>query len=261
MLLVFPVSRGQQAANLPALGSATLAKRQARRFLAERGLVPGQRNVRQAAASVQTSAQTSTRRHALAAAVSVHAEDTSLATAWQAVGPAQVSTADFGLVTGRITALAADPSDATGNTLYVGSTGGGVWKSTNAAGAVASAAFTPLTDTLPAYATSADVSLSIGALTVQPGGTGVVLAGTGDPNDAANSYYGAGILRSADGGVTWSLISGSDDVAYGGNSNSTFFGNSFAGFAWSTVSPATVVAAVTSSTEGALVNAQSGSDA
>ena len=66
--------------------------------------------------------------------------------------------------------------------------------------------FTPLTDALAALSGAQDASISIGALTVQPGGTGVILAGTGDPNDALDSYYGAGILRSADGGNTWSLI-------------------------------------------------------
>jgi len=44
-----------------------------------------------------------------------------LATAW----PTAVLSQSFGLVTGRISALALDPSDATGNTLYVGTTGGG----------------------------------------------------------------------------------------------------------------------------------------
>ena len=29
----------------------------------------------------------------------------------------------------------------------------------------------------------------------------MILAGTGDPNDALDSYYGAGILRSTDGGT------------------------------------------------------------
>ena len=38
-------------------------------------------------------------------------------------------------------------------------------------------AFTPLTDTLGAYAATNTVSLSIGAVSVQPGGTGVVLTG------------------------------------------------------------------------------------
>jgi len=52
--------------------------------------------------------------------------------AWLPLGPAAVQSQSFGLVTGRISSLALDPSDATGNTLYVGTTGGGVWKSQNA---------------------------------------------------------------------------------------------------------------------------------
>ena len=123
---------------------------------------------------------------------------------WQAAGPAAVSTPAYGLVTGRVSSLALDPADSTGNRLYVGTTGGGVWESQNAA--ASSVVFTPLTDTVGAMAAVRDASISIGALTVQPGGTGVILAGTGDPNDALDSYYGAGILRSADGGNTWSLI-------------------------------------------------------
>ena len=121
----------------------------------------------------------------------------------------------YGLVTGRISALALDPSDPTGNTLYAGSTGGGVWRSQNAnTSNTANISFTPLTDDLLAISGAADASISIGALTVQPGGTGVILAGTGDPNDALDSYYGAGILRSADGGTTWSLIPGTSDGIY-----------------------------------------------
>ncbi len=173
-----------------------------------------------------------------------------LNTPWTAVGPVQVQTAAYGLVTSRITAIAIDPSDSNGNTVYAGSSGGGVWKSTNAAGAASAVSFVPLTDTLSAFSpnagTSAVPSLSIGALSVQPGGTGVILAGTGDPNDATDSYYGAGILRSTDNGVTWSLISRS----YGGG----FVGEGFAGFAWSTAAPQLVVAAVTSAQESVVVH-------
>jgi hypothetical protein len=194
----------------------------------------------------------------------VRAHSVSLSMPWQAAGPAQVSTSAYGLVTGRVTSLAADPSDATGNTLYVGTTGGGVWKSINAAGSSSSVTFTPLTDATYSTANSScsatnplcvanDFSLSIGALTVQPGGTGVILAGTGDPNDATDSYYGAGILRSTDGGLSWSLIT--ETVTGTGAPVFTFFGNSFAGFAWSGAAPGTVVAAVTSSVEGIEVNA------
>jgi hypothetical protein len=143
-----------------------------------------------------------------------------------------------------------------------------VWKATNAAASIPGAiSFTPLTDGLEALSSVQDASLSIGALTVQPQGTGVILAGTGDPNNVPDSYYGGGILRSADGGKTWSLTQRTADPqnnctgtqAYG------FEGEAFAGFAWSTpnslavnqqpVNTNLVVAAVTQAYEGTLVNA------
>jgi hypothetical protein len=183
---------------------------------------------------------------------------TSAATAaWTSLGPTAVTTAEFGLVTGRVSALALDPEDATGSHLYVGTTGGGVWMAQNAATSSASAVtFTSLTDSLAALGGVTDASISIGALTVQPGGSGVILAGTGDPNDVLDSYYGAGILRSTDGGVTWSLISRTTDAEEGlGFEDFSFLGEGFAGFAWSTANPQVVVAAVSQAYEGALVNA------
>jgi hypothetical protein len=169
---------------------------------------------------------------------------------WQALGPSAVISQNYGLVTGRITALALDPEDHTGNTLFVGTTGGGIWKSQNAGtSSPMNITFIPLTDNLPAMSNALDASISIGALSVQPGGTRVVLAGTGDPNDALDSYYGAGILRSADGGATWSLIPATADQVY------WFAGESVAGFAWSTVNQQRVVAAVSQAYEGTVVNA------
>ena len=177
----------------------------------------------------------------------------SLTAAWQPVGPNQIASLAYGTVTGRITSIAIDPADATGNTVYVGTTGGGVWKSTNAAGPAGSVTFAALTDTLPVFSANAGnaaiPSLSIGAVSVQ---SGVVLAGTGDPNDASDSFYGGGILRSADGGLTWTLIQNSQDGVSG---NHSFVGLGFAGFAWSSSSPSTVVAAVSQAAEGTLVNA------
>jgi len=177
----------------------------------------------------------------------------SLNAAWQPIGPNQVASIAYGNVTGRITAIAIDPADTTGNTVYLGTTGGGVWKSTNAAGPSASVTFTALTDTLPVFSanagTAAIPSLSIGAISVH---SGVVLAGTGDPNDASDSFYGSGLLRSADGGLTWSLIQNSQDGVEG---NHSFNGLGFAGFAWSSATPGTVVAAVSQAAEGVLVNA------
>ena len=111
----------------------------------------------------------------------------------------------------------------------------------------------PLNDTLPIFnanaGTSAIASLSIGAVGI---GAGVLLAGTGDPNDASDSYYGEGILRSADGGSTWTLSQGSLDGVAG---NHSFTGLSVAGFAFSTVNPSLMVAALSEAAEGVLVNA------
>jgi hypothetical protein len=176
---------------------------------------------------------------------------------WQPVGPTAVQTTNYGLVTGRVAALALDPSDATGNRLYLGATGGGVWVANNAASSTpASIVFTPLTDSVAALGGVTDASISIGALTVQPGETGVILAGTGDPNDVLDSYYGAGILRSTDGGNTWSLIQQTVDREQSLSViDSSFVGAGFAGFAWSTANPQFVVAAVSQSYEGTLVNA------
>jgi hypothetical protein len=134
-----------------------------------------------------------------------------------------------------------------------------VWKATDAAASATGAiSFTPLTDGLEALSAVQDASLSIGALTVQPQGTGVILAGTGDPNNVVDSYYGGGILRSADGGDTWSLTQRTADPANNcsGSQDYSFAGEGFAGFAWSNTNPRLVVAAVTQAYEGTLVNAE-----
>ncbi len=178
---------------------------------------------------------------------------TGLSATWQPLGPSSLGSLQYGAVSGRVTSVAVDPADATGNTVYVGTTGGGVWKSTNAAGAAGSVSFAPLTDTLPVFSnnagTTATASLSIGALSVA---NGVLLAGTGDPNDATDSYFGSGLLRSADGGLTWTLVQNSQDGVAGTHS---WMGLAFAGFAWSTATPNLVVAALTQSVEGDVVNA------
>jgi len=183
-----------------------------------------------------------------------------LGAAWQPVGPNQIASLSYGDVTGRVSAIAIDPTDPSGNTVYAGTTGGGVWKSTNAGGPTSSVSFSPLTDTLPVFNANAGASsipsLSIGAISAN---AGVVLAGTGDPNDAADSFYGSGLLRSADGGSTWTLIQESQDSDVSAANNHSFVGLGFAGFAWSTTVAGTVVAAVSQAAEGVLVNAASDS--
>ncbi len=213
----------------------------ARRFLGGRVLVGG-------VSAAQTMDAARSQHEAMVKAIP---RDSTLSAAWQPLGPTQVISATYGSITGRVTAVAIDSTDVTGNTVYLGTTGGGVWKSTDAAGPAANVSFTPLTDTLPVFSPNAESatvpSLSIGAVSVQ---SGVILAGTGDPNDASDSFYGSGILRSVDGGLTWTLIRNSNDGVGG---NHSFAGLGFAGFAWS--SPMTVVAALSQAAEGTLVNA------
>ena len=51
-------------------------------------------------------------------------------------------------------------------------------------------------------------SLAIGALAVAPSDDTIVYAGTGEGALSGDSYYGNGILKSTDGGVTWTQVSG-----------------------------------------------------
>ena len=229
------------AAGRPHLPPRVLA---ARRFLAERGLARG------FPSSVKQPAQAGGSPLRWGMSRARPASQSPETAAWQAVGPSAVLTQEYGLVTGRVSALALDPSDPTGNLLYIGTTGGGVWSAQNAAAQDTSKiSFTPLTDNLADLVGARDASISIGAISVQPGETGVILAGTGDPNDALDSYYGGGILRSPDSGKTWDLIPGTADQVF------SFAGEGFAGFAWSTRNPDLVVAAVSQAYEGALVDA------
>jgi hypothetical protein len=132
-----------------------------------------------------------------------------------------------------------------------------LWQSQNAAASTASSVqFLPLTDDLGALSGALNSGISVGAVTVQPGATGIILAGLGDPNDALDSYYGAGLLRSTDGGQTWSLIEHTMDLEDGlGLQDFWFVGEGFAGFAWSSTNVQLVVAAVSQAYEGTLVNA------
>jgi photosystem II stability/assembly factor-like uncharacterized protein len=112
---------------------------------------------------------------------------------WTSLGP---STFVFGSgassfwVTGRVSAVAADPGDP--NHWLVGGAEGGVWD-THDAGAT----WRPRADEQP--------SLAIGAIAFSPTSPNVVYAGTGEANNAW-TYAGAGMLRSTDSGATWSVV-------------------------------------------------------
>ena len=102
------------------------------------------------------------------------------------------------LVTGRVTAIVVVPNDP--NTIYVGTALGGVWKTVNGG-----KTWFPLSDN--------EDSLAIGALAIDSSNPLVLYAGTGEGNFSGDSYYGAGVLKTADGGTTWTL-QGSDIFAH-----------------------------------------------
>ena len=121
---------------------------------------------------------------------------------WTSLGPqpiaqGQTSGSPRVSVSGRISALALHPQyDGTTNqTVYIGGAQGGVWRSTDDG-----ANWTPLTDSQP--------SLAMGAIAIDPGNSNIIYAGTGEGNSSGDSYYGAGLLKSTDGGQSWMQITG-----------------------------------------------------
>lgn len=127
-------------------------------------------------------------------------------TAWTLIGPQPtLPSADdqytgYPVDAGRVTALAFDPRDTTDKTIYLGSAEGGLWVTTNGG-----QSWTPLDDSEP--------SLAVGSIALDPTtspttiyiGTGEEsFAGEFPPEVGANDgYFGVGVLKSTDGGKTW----------------------------------------------------------
>ncbi len=175
--------------------------------------------------------------------------------AWVPLGPVPLASdasggfQDYHQVSGRATAVAIDPADPTGNTVFIGGAQGGVWKSTNAATSVANnVTWTAVTDD--------QATLSTGSIVIQPGNLdpakSVILVGTGEADNSGDSYFGLGILRSADGGNTWTLAS----TANSSNGAISFSGLGATRMAFSTASGQsnTVVAAMAATSEGIVDN-------
>jgi len=116
------------------------------------------------------------------------------APAWKFIGPKPIETPYTDrVVSGRVSAIAIDPTNT--DVIYAGAAEGGVWKTTNAG-----ATWTELTDT--------QASLAAGSIAIDPENHLTVYVGTGEENFNGDSYYGAGILKSTNGGATWTHICG-----------------------------------------------------
>ncbi|TMC53219.1 MAG: DUF11 domain-containing protein [Chloroflexi bacterium] len=125
----------------------------------------------------------------------------SFASAWAPLGPSPIIQSQrtdgaLAAVSGRIGALAIRKNGR----LVLGAAQGGVWTMDPGTDT-----WVPRTDNLP--------SLSTGALAVAPSNDLVVYDGTGEGALSGDSYFGNGILKSTDGGTTWTHVSA--DFFYG----------------------------------------------
>ena len=102
---------------------------------------------------------------------------------WREIGPFRG---------GRVTAVAGVPGQPL--VYYMGATGGGVWKTTNAG-----ASWSPLTD-------GQVKTGSVGAVAVAPSDPNVVYAGMGESCIRGNVSHGDGVYRTTDAGKTWSHV-------------------------------------------------------
>jgi len=113
-----------------------------------------------------------------------------------ALGPAPIAPQKWrwlgpGNIGGRIRALAI--SRTSPSTMFAGSVGGGIWKTTNAG-----ASWAPVDDFM--------ASLSVSSIVFDPSNAGVLYAGTGEGYGNTDALRGAGIFRSVDGGATWTPL-------------------------------------------------------
>lgn len=113
---------------------------------------------------------------------------------WVERGPSNVA--------GRILGMLVDPVDVTGNTIWVGSAGGGLWKGTNATSA--SVQWQNVNASL--------TNLAVTTVAAVPGTSPEVLyCGTGEGYFNADAIQGAGIWKSTNGGSTWTQLASTNN--------------------------------------------------
>ncbi len=102
---------------------------------------------------------------------------------WRAIGPA--------LTGGRVAAVAGSATDS--KLYYVGSAGGGVWKSSNGG-----QTWDPVFEK--------EAVAAIGAVTIDPSNNATVWVGTGETNPRNDVSYGDGVYKTTDGGEHWTNV-------------------------------------------------------
>src|SRR5437763_1739320 len=107
---------------------------------------------------------------------------------------------DYTLTGGRVNDIVVDPTTTMDGSIvaYAATVGGGVWKTTNCCSS--STTWSVTTDD-PLLAT-----IAIDTVTIDPNNHNTIYAGTGDLNFGSFSMGSQGILKSTDGGATWTLL-------------------------------------------------------
>ena len=130
---------------------------------------------------------------------------TGFAGAWTPMGPnpiAQVSRYDgtsMLSMSGRIGSLAIRSTAP--YTIYLGGAQGGLWATTPPAGDVPNV-WQPLFEDAPA--------LAIGHISLAPSNEDIIYAGSGEGELSGDSYWGKGIYKSTNAGITWTIVGASD---------------------------------------------------
>lgn len=122
---------------------------------------------------------------------------------WRPLGPSRIPDGQtYGSarvdVSGRVSSVAVDPTNA--NHILCGAAAGGVWETHNGGGS-----WSPRTDSMP--------TLTTGAIAFDPTSPNIVYAGTGEGDFYAG--LGAGLLRSSNGGASWSVLTAAPFVGVG----------------------------------------------
>ena len=111
---------------------------------------------------------------------------------WHSLGPTGTVSAWYpfwGLTSGRVNAVAVSPANS--SLVLIGSSTGGVWRSTDGGDS-----FVPVSDD--------QVDLAVGSLAFSKSSPGIAYAGMGDTR---GGYLGSGVLKSTDEGRTWTRVS------------------------------------------------------
>ncbi len=123
---------------------------------------------------------------------------------WRSIGPSATVSAWYpfwGLTSGRVNAIAVSPANP--SLVLVGSSTGGIWRSTDGGDS-----FAPVSDD--------QVDLAVGSLAFSQSSPEVAYAGMGD---SKGGYLGSGVLKSTDQGQTWRRVSNGSLPSPGSISN------------------------------------------